>query len=1692
MQMWQQQLMYKQLQEVRRQQQLQQLDQGSRQLSPLSQFSAVAKPATEIQLPSTLNERNQLPETLNEMPINDAYNYMWLNSFVGGSSNLSGNSQMFSAGNMNHVQPSCSVAMQNLPNGVIVSNDQSQAMQFIGSMPPQINQSFNGISVSGTCSGDQYSHLLGISSSNHDSMTKAAETNAEKTSYSSSIFQTDHQVDSQGSLQEKAWATARNFPGKHVVDNSSTQTSEKFQQLNNLQHSIQFQEFHGRQEQDHALGNLVEKQESQVGTSTGVASLDPIEQKLLFGTDDDDNWGFSFGGSLTSGMDGDVHGHSSENDYFGSFPSVHSGSWSALMQEAVQASTSDKGVQEEWSGLSYQKTEQHMLKPLITTTDNGKQPAIWDDSNLKGASSTSRPFPLFNDANTTPTSTDPINQHSFDSTYEESSRVLTEAPRISSFRGSSNKEFHQNQKFVEGSLQAQMPSTSRAWAGLTIKQHENNSEEIQFKSQGTEDGWSNQQNMPSSSVSVLPVNKLNSSKASFPMASGGDKSNHHESDGNLWEIGENHVNMNSGLQRVKSDIGSLNIQAEESSAGKFVSVNKPNAVKLSQDMHHQVTNVQQTVFGGHFALNSCVHSEDDKDTEENQNQPSRKPQTWEVSVSTAAERLGKSYEKKKEHERVVLGDSFAGIAAKDKYPLTVSDQYPSVSGGQKSSNLSSHPTVGSKMLQNSLGSLRNTVESSFSPNRLLQLQGLSNSVFLGSNNEGQLSVGKSQFSGHIVPNNPMDVSERIAVGAEGLQSRGTIPVCPSSSSFDGSTAQHSQNEVVAQASYNMLELLHKVDQTKNVVSTNASDAPAQAAADVSITHPHFDQSSNLRGFGLRLAPPSQGQPLPNSTPISQKSLNDINSGQSDHEAEYQGQAWLSPTSSIRPVLPFDEASKRENWDNIASLPGQKKTEYSEASNHFKSSATVSDSSSVRDQLQEQQQQLRQQHISSAKDHRDNQQQQWQQHTSNATTTRGFLDHSVKFPFRNQTNTNMLVRNASLVGQPLDCQGGSLGGQSVQTSLPPQAGRFPASNVASHAESRVPVGSQFSSGGTEHTRGTIAGFSQIISSGQQLPVVEAKSSSQPSVSGMSQQAGFSKMLHNVWTNISAQQHQAGIDPFLTPNVLQSIINHGRDTSSWGLPKPGDQVKKEDSAPPEHMDVSHESSNASQGKEAVLKPQQDVNKTRNGQDQSLSSCVLRAPLPNNVSTSSGLLAGRMSKPSDVQQQNYSLFHQVQSMKASESDINKMTGNLPKGAAFSSDSSQMNFNVDQGIVHGQIAIPRIPADGKVGAASHISFTSDAKMLSFTSSDSEEQNPNTSSAGHHIQSHMEPLSTSSTANVLGDGEPTQISPQMAPSWFDHYGTYQNGRMVAMFDAHRSRKASIQQYFLQNAPAKMDNSNAVEQRLDSSQVGSYRQDTSAFKIAPSDTTSSLLPPDVLVHGRIIRSKKRKIANRDLLPWHKVVMGCPQSLQSISMPELDWAQAANRLIEKVDDEAETMDDGLFMPQSRRRIILTTQLMHQLIPAVPAVMFKGEATSGYQSVTFSIAKTALADACSLVSSSESDSHLLLGNENTIIGEVKTSKKVEDDTFLKLMEDFIGRSKKLSTDFSRLERKTSMLDVRLECQELERFSIVNRLGKFHGRTHADGVDVSSTPGNVYRRIFPQRYITALPVPGNLPEGVCCLSL
>lgn len=71
---------------------------------------------------------------------------------------------------------------------------------------------------------------------------------------------------------------------------------------------------------------------------------------------------------------------------------------------------------------------------------------------------------------------------------------------------------------------------------------------------------------------------------------------------------------------------------------------------------------------------------------------------------------------------------------------------------------------------------------------------------------------------------------------------------------------------------------------------------------------------------------------------------------------------------------------------------------------------------------------------------------------------------------------------------------------------------------------------------------------------------------------------------------------------------------------------------------------------------------------------------------------------------------------------------------------------------------------------------------------------------------------------------------------------------------------------------------------------------------------------------------------------------------------------------------------------------------------------------------------------------------------------------------------------------------VLDLRVECQDLEKYSVINRFAKFHGRGQADGAESSSSSDAAAnaQKFCPQRYVTALPMPRNLPDRVQCLSL
>ncbi|KAG1366779.1 hypothetical protein COCNU_13G005690 [Cocos nucifera] len=1700
MQLWKQQLMYKQIQELQRQQQLQQLDQGERQQNPLSQLSSAAKPAAT----------NQFPALVNQIPVNDASNYAWSSNFVGGESKTPSSSQMFVAGNLNRTQPSGSAAMQNLTNGRMFPNDQGQAVQAMGFVPQKLDQSLYGMPVSSSrAQMNQYSQFQGMPSDSTDVMTKAGGIQAEKVSIHSgppNSFQSSQVIPQQACLQDNNISiSTQSFQEKHLFGNASVQrvssggASGNFQQVNHLQRGVQLQNFQGTQEQADLSGNLQEKPAAQVGLSSDEASLDPTEQKLLFGTDDDDNWGFSFGRNVNSCTGGYPHGNSSDNDCFGAFPSIQSGSWSALMQEAVQVSGSEKGLQEEWSGLSFHKTEPSTGNHSTLSNDNGKLQAAWDVNNLQSAPYlSSRPLPLFNNADaSTSHSTTPGFQHSFTSAYEQNARVPAEASSDESFQARETQDKqslhnHNQKQFLEGVPHAQMHTNNGVGPGQTLGQLENNScyATMESKSHGMQGVWSHQQNMPLLNATSQSSNKPNSWNIMDSLgnddAKYGQSNNAHRImnvercyDGSVWKVGGNQVTPMGGLEPMRSDIGSPQMQSDNSFMGSVAAGMNSSTLRLNQEMNQHLANRHQIDRGKHVALDSFINSASNVNAEGNQYNKSSGPQAWESTINNTGKELVETYDSKHEHPNIVSNEEYVsnnsnfgqhssgGGAARESSLFTENDTRALVSGSPKSFSHSDQRTPGSHRLQyHQIGSMGINTQPSIHQLQASYPQGLPQSVIRGSNHEQRYS-GHSQFAGPVVSNNVIGMAkgnfanlQKKSKGAEDIQSRGIVPRYDStgSNSFGGSAAQNSQNKGIGQTSQEMLELLNKVDQSRDGKAIATSDVPEAAPSDISASHPQVIQSSAPQGFGLRLAPPSQWQPVSNQP--SQTSLHDFSSRQLDYEAGTKDQTWLASTAPVRP-LPH-EASQIENWDTKCGISGQTCMETSPSYSPVNSlAAAASDLAQTGIQLQ----------------------QQHHHHRMSGASGNKTVEKSANVSLGSQANVNSFAKHVPLLRQLHESHDRAMADQSFRTSVPNLSGRIPSFRLASSADTHAPSASSFYSAQTDHSRPMDAGFSRTRSTGQPVPVVEPGSGSQPSTSGMPQQIGFSKMSHNVWTNVPAQ-HLAGVQPHnLTSAIFHSISlsNNNRSTGLWGLQKVDDQKHKGENAPAESGTCSVKSQQAANGEDAVMdgslqqvpcervdvatktgaisqgqEPtrkhmlegspsvsisslvhlhQQDAIKEKHGQDSARNLQTICVPPTNAASSSSDVgLYGRTSKLSEVQQQNYSLLHQMQATKGADSDPGKRVGKRLKGADFGSDALQMDWKAGQGIVRGQNTAFGVPADNELGAASHSSFSSDVKMLSFASRDNEERSASTCSqlpgsevasqdihivGCHDLQNHIHSLTKCATSDLIGGSERPQISPQMASTCFEQYGTYKNGQILAMYDGQRRVKPAPQQYYFPKVSGSMDSGTVVAQRMDTSQVGVLGPSTLATTLAANESSPGYLPSNVMDHDMVPRLKKRKSATSELLPWHKEVTKGSRRLQTIRcMAELQWAQASNRLTEKVEDEAEMLEDGLPVHQPRTRLILTTQLMQQLFPAIPAAILKAEASSAYESVTYCVAKSALGDACSLVACSVCGSCVQLDKEKMISEKHGTSEKVRDSIYSKVVEGFIGRLKKLDGEFLRL--------------------------------------------------------------------------
>ncbi|URE16365.1 hypothetical protein MUK42_36904 [Musa troglodytarum] len=1521
-------------------------------------------------------------------------------------------------------------------------------------------------------------------------------------------LQSDQYSPAQNFSQERTFALC-NFHGKGSLDNASVQvlsndvTSENFQQIDNLQCSVRVHEVQDNQDKADLSCNLQENPSVQVETSNDVAAnLDPTEQKLLFGMDDGHCLEVPLGGSLNTCSGNSLCGSSLENIHFGAIPSMQSGSWSALMQEAVQACSSDKGIQEEWSGLSFQKMEQPLVMDSVVSNDNAKQPTTWDDSYLQSASSlTSRHIPLYNDADACSNScSSPSFHNSF--AHDGNSRVQSGAPHVSfqlSAGENNYKQFHQVQKqkpIFQGGPQAQIPLTNEVWVDQSYEQCAND-----VDMQYTEGSWTYQQNEALVNFPGEFNDTPNFWNSSYTMAPGGDcASDVCDNDVNMGKPGGSNMHVNSGEQPVESDIGS-SVQAEDFAADNYGSVVNTNNFDWNDEMNQLASNSRQMVLGKNLNFDACVtvKTNGDKNVERNYNQLSGRPQT---SYDTN-KRLSSTDENKKDLQ-MVSGDGYTSSSldhsqysytinsAKENSVLVANGQKSFVSEIQDSLIQTGQHTVGSKM-KRLTGSLGMNVEPLFPKNHSFIFQCMPKSVIQGYKKEEQTYAQKSKFADHIDSNNVENLVKRIAVESQKLQSRDNILTHASASSFDGSIGQYSQNKIIAQTSQNMFELLHKVDQLRN------TDMPAQVGFDTA--SPRLCQPSAVHGFGLQLAPPSQQFSkfvLPSNTCLN------INPMNLDSKAADKDQIWSISTPSVQSLM--NETSQRENQSKISSISEQKHKEALYCDKQNTSSTIAHNSCYMGNHLQGQQSQ---EHNPNVKFFLEKEQ------DIPSSTGYGTLKQSMNFTIFDQATATALVKNTSLLQQPYKSHDGVVADRSIQTSFPSLAGRVPPFRVAS--------GEQLQTTKMDYTKQkqVVEDFSQISSS---MNSNTETISVHPSTAGMSYQVDPTSMLAYMWANISTQQHQTGLFPdSLSLQVPQS--HNIRETSFLGLQKTFDQGSNGESASSEVGTSSHLMNRDDPNKRYSLKPSitekidsitqaetefqwTELVGNAEGLNTSIPSLVhlhqkgmdqgkvghASTPYTQAVQASINIMAsssseigfpGFTSNPSDVQQKNCSLLHRMQARRKADSDLSNKVQSRLKGADFVSNSSYVYRNNDEGNVQERDSDFKIPAYGELGACSQSSLPSNAKMLSFASKENVLQNASTPSGGHCLQNDISSLSTCSTANLIRGNEHTCMNPLVSPSWFEKYQMYKNDAAIAEHDGQKIAKPTSQQNFFSDIPGSTANNIMVEHRIQNSQTYTCWPSSSIAEVSSNRPSTHSLLPTIVDQDAVLRSRKRKSTTTELLPWHKVAQG----QQSIA--ELDWARVTNKLFEKVHDRAETLENGPSATQPRRRLILTTHLMHQLIPAVPSRMLNKEVISAYENVTFSIAKSALADVCSLISSLGRDHHVHLEKENMFSDNVTSCKKAVDHLCSKIMEVFIRRSKKLECDFSRLDKRSSVLNVRMECHELERFSLVNRLGKFHGRPPIIE-DSSSTSEAPPHKTFRQNYITAYPVPGNLPEGVPCLSL
>ncbi|KAJ6881962.1 hypothetical protein NC651_028536 [Populus alba x Populus x berolinensis] len=1485
MQLLQHQFMLKKIQEMQWQQELQKQE-DARKLNSVNQASAFAKQAAGNSQP-----------LINGIPIH-------------GTSNFSLQPELMAA-STNWPQQGVPPVMQGSVRGHMVSPEQGQALpHIVGMVPQQVDQSLYGVPISATSlTPSQYSPVQ----MDKPLMQRVSDS-------SNSLTNNQYAFPEQVSVRDGALISRQGYQGKMIASSDGHGTNsgfklENLQQVNPQQSNEPVQEICMRQ--DLAGPSEISEEETmiQVAPSQNVATLDPTEAKILFGSDD--NLWDAFGRTANMGSGG--YNMLDGTDFFSTLPSVQSGSWSALMQSAVaETSSSDTRLQEEWSGVTYQKSEPPAVNQQTSTAnDISKQKSNWADNSLPSASSlNTRPIPVSRETNTGMSYNNirGVHQSGVNTSHEQSERLRTASLRhTQQFPGEETKWSDRRL------LQKAAVEGSHFYGKAT------HSSDAASNAQNIPGSWANQQSMPSYSSSGQPLTsrsgwnfmdsaspittdalKYQGNEKSFQDSQNADKkSPMFEVMGlgaDIWKT-TSVSNSTAELEHAKSSTTSPLVNQEDTNMNNVAALPDPSTERASMESSKQLSKSNNIDIWKHagFSVNhkgnevvgKCqphmVKNDHTFESSRNSSLANRAVETQEAQRSNTKDNTTDSFPNITHHASAFGARENTWLGANDSCSLSRGKQKPSSPIGRK-------PSGSRKFQYHPMGDLDADMEPSYGTNLVANSQSIPQQVCQGLKGLDQGYGSYPNFPSHAARDS-VEIEKGHLSGFQG-ETKGLDEMPPKSipsgsapglsTPFDRSVRAPSKTMT---SNRNMLELLHKVDQLSeqgnemhfNSVNHNLSSKMPEAETSDASFHVQRDQSPASQAFGLQLAPPSQRGLIPEHALPSQSPTNAIISTSTSIHSGNSAQRNFA--AAFPPGFPYSRNH----------LSNQHKTD---TGGHTTTSKCVNESF---DQFSSQQKQT---------------------------------DESSE---RDQTNQSALP--------------------SVSDS----------SRHASHSDN---------ASSPDHAR----------DSAQQFPVLEVAPA--PQRNALSQDAVSSKMSPTMWTSVPSQLHPFGSQPFQTSSSMfkSNLLSHNSSGPTLTLPqKPDNHIMQVGGSSQAESGSRLMNSHGFLGKEQPAKGDhmQQVSPENDRAQNTMSAShekgsvlnhLTETSLSNLASTQKQIEAfGRSLKPNNNLHQNYPLLHQMQGMENEEVDYGNRSlkrfksPDAPVDPQLVTTQGGQQFYGHNNMVRDALAdcTPIPPGDSKM-----LSFLAKTADVPDTNAPSKEM---LAFGRHDSQSFA-----GSNGAVSVRGEHSQISPQMAPSWFDQYGTFKNGQILRMHDAQRTISMNTSEMpFTAGRPDDRSHAHSsIEQgnaAAAASQFGIVQKGSTCSSIASEKFSSpqSLQPDSGDVSLVVMRPKKRKIAVSKLVPWHKEVMHGPQRLQNVSVVEVDWAQATNRLTEKVEDEVEMVDDGLPVLRSKRRLILTTQLMQILLRPALASVFSADATLHYENAAYFVARSTLGDACSKLSCTGSD-------------------------------------------------------------------------------------------------------------------------